>query len=220
MHRYIGIIKMCELFAGIPEDELTSVLHCLNAEVKSFKKGDTICSAGEFANSAGVVLSGRIYLESNDFLGNKSIVTEFVPGRCYGENYAFARNTDMPFNIVAKENSEILVFDMRRLSMPCIKDCNNHRLLTDNLLCTMATKHCELNNKITHLSRRSTREKLISYLSEQQNVQKSTLFTIPFNRQELADYLSVERSAMTKELTRMKNDGIIDFDGRTFKLKM
>ena len=120
----------------------------------------------------------------------------------------------------AKENSEILVFDMRRLSMPCIKDCNNHRLLTDNLLCTMATKHCELNNKITHLSRRSTREKLISYLSEQQNIQKSTIFTIPFNRQELADFLSVERSAMTKELTRMKNDGIIDFDGRTFKLKI
>lgn len=220
MHRYLSVIKMCELFAGIPEDELTSVLHCLNAEVKSFKKGDTVCCAGELQNSAGVVLSGRIYLESNDFLGNKSIVTEFVPGRCYGENYAFARNTEMPFNIVAKENSEILVFDMRRLAMPCIKDCNNHHLLTDNLLCTMAAKHCELNNKITHLSRRTTREKLISYLTEQKNVQKSTLFTIPFNRQELADYLSVERSAMTKELTRMKNDGIIDFDGRTFKLKI
>lgn len=220
MRKYIGIIKMCELFAGIDESELADVLGCLNAEVKSFRKGDTVCRAGEFANSAGVVLTGRIYLESNDFLGNKSIVTEFTPGRCFGESYAFAKNMTMPFNIVAKENSDILVFDMRRLAKPCVKDCLNHKMLTDNLLCSMAAKHCELNNKITHLSRRTTREKLISYLSEQANLQKTIIFTIPFNRQELADYLSVERSAMSKELTRMKNDGLIDFDGRTFKLKL
>lgn len=220
MHKYLPILKMCELFDGIDDGVLTDVLSCLNAEVKSFRKGDTVCRTGEFINSAGVVLKGRIYLESNDFLGNKSIVTEFTPGRCFGESYAFAKNLTMPFNIVAKENSDILVFDMRRLAAPCVKECMNHRLLTDNLLCSMAAKHCELNNKITHLSRRTTREKLISYLSEQANLQKTIIFTIPFNRQELADYLSVERSAMSKELARMKNDGLIDYDGRTFKLKI
>ncbi len=220
MRKHLPILKMCELFDGIDDNILTDVLTCLNAEVKSFRKGDTVCRAGEFVNSAGVVLTGRIYLESNDFLGNKSIVTEFTPGRCFGESYAFAKNLTMPFNIVAKENSDILVFDMRRLAAPCVKDCVNHRLLTDNLLCSMAAKHCELNNKITHLSRRTTREKLISYLSEQANLQKTIIFTIPFNRQELADYLSVERSAMSKELARMKNDGLIDYDGRTFKLKI
>ena len=220
MRKYFNILKMCELFDGIDDNLLANVLNCLNAEVKSFRKGDTVCRAGEFANSAGVVLTGRIYLESNDFLGNKSIVTEFIPGRCFGESYAFAKNMTMPFNIVAKENSDILVFDMRRLAAPCVNDCATHRLLTDNLLCSMAAKHCELNNKITHLSRRTTREKLISYLSEQANQQKTIIFTIPFNRQELADYLSVERSAMSKELARMKNDGLIDYDGRTFKLKI
>ena len=220
MRKYFNILKMCELFDGIDDNLLANVLNCLNAEVKSFRKGDTVCRAGEFANSAGVVLTGRIYLESNDFLGNKSIVTEFIPGRCFGESYAFAKNMTMPFNIVAKENSDILVFDMRRLAAPCANDCATHRLLTDNLLCSMAAKHCELNNKITHLSRRTTREKLISYLSEQANQQKTIIFTIPFNRQELADYLSVERSAMSKELARMKNDGLIDYDGRTFKLKI
>ena len=218
MRRYIGVIKMCELFSGIDDNELTDVLTCLNAEVKSFRKGDTVCRAGEFANSAGVVLTGRIYLESNDFLGNKSIVTEFTPGRCFGESYAFAKNVTMPFNIVAKENSDILVFDMRRLAAPCVKDCMNHRMLTDNLLCSMAAKHCELNNKITHLSRRTTREKLISYLSEQANLQKTIIFTIPFNRQELADYLSVDRSAMSNELCKMRDEGLIEFEKSCFKL--
>ena len=151
MRKYFNILKMCELFDGIDDNLLANVLNCLNAEVKSFRKGDTVCRAGEFANSAGVVLTGRIYLESNDFLGNKSIVTEFIPGRCFGESYAFAKNMTMPFNIVAKENSDILVFDMRRLAAPCVNDCATHRLLTDNLLCSMAAKHCELNNKITHL---------------------------------------------------------------------
>ena len=91
MHKYLPVIKMCELFDGIDEAVLTDVLTCLNAEVKSFRKGDTVCRAGEFANSAGVVLTGRIYLESNDFLGNKSIVTEFTPGRCFGESYALPK---------------------------------------------------------------------------------------------------------------------------------
>jgi CRP-like cAMP-binding protein len=219
MRKYLPIIKMCELFDGIDDNILADVLTCLNAEVKSFRKGDTVCRAGEFTNSAGVVLTGRIYLESNDFLGNKSIVTEFTPGRCFGESYAFAKNMTMPFNIVAKENSDILVFDMRRLAAPCVKDCMNHRLLTDNLLCSMAAKHCELNNKITHLSRRTTREKLISYLSEQANLQKTIIFTIPFNRQQLADFLSVDRSAMSNELCKMRDEGMIVFDKNNFQFQ-
>ncbi len=219
MSDYLNTVKNCELFADIPEDELPHLLNCLNAEIKSFSKGETVCFAGNLINSAGIVISGKIHLESNDFLGNTSIVSEFTAGRSYGENYAFAQNMQMPFNIVAKENSEILVFNIRKFTEPCIKDCSYHKILMANLVTSVATKSCELSNKISHLSKRTTREKLISYLSEQSQIQKSSLITLKFNRQELADYLSVERSAMTKELTRMKNDGLIDFDGRTFKLK-
>lgn len=219
MSDYLNTVKSCELFAGIPDSELPHLLKCLSAERKLFAKGETVCFAGSQINSAGIVLSGKIHLESNDFLGNTSIVSEFTEGRCYGENYAFALNTRMPFNIVAKENSEILVFNIKKFTEPCIKDCSYHKILMANLVTSIATKSCELSNKISHLSKRTTREKLISYLSEQSQLQKSTLFTLKFNRQELADYLSVERSAMTKELTRMKNDGLIDFDGRVFKLK-
>ncbi len=219
MSDYLNAVKNCELFANIPESELPHLLNCLSAEKKSFSKGETVCFAGSFVNSAGIVISGKIHLESNDFLGNTSIVSEFTPGRSYGENYAFAQDMQMPFNIVAKENSEILVFNIRKFTEPCIKDCSYHKILMANLVTSVATKSCELSNKISHLSKRTTREKLISYLSEQSQIQKSSLITLKFNRQELADYLSVERSAMTKELTRMKNDGLIDFDGRAFKLK-
>jgi len=218
MHKYLGLIKLCELFAGMSEADLERFLKCSKARVVPFEKGEVICLAGNSSNSAGVVLKGRVYLESNDFLGNKSIVSEFTPGRCFGENYAFSPSNELPFNIVAKENSEILIFDIHRLVSPCEKNCSCHQRLTQNLLCTMAEKHCEMNEKISHLTKRSTREKLISYLSEQSKKQKSATVTVPFNRQELADYLAVERSAMSKELSRMKNDGIIDFKGNVFML--
>lgn len=220
MHKYLNIIKICELFSGITEDELWRFLTCSKARVVKFEKGEVVCMAGAQANSAGVVLSGRIYLESNDFLGNKSIVAEFTQGRCFGENYAFALSTELPFNIVAKENSEILIFDIKRLTTPCEKQCECHQYLTGNLLKTMAKKHCELNDKISHLTKRSTREKLISYLSEQSKRQKSLSVTIPFNRQELADYLAVERSAMSKELARMQKEGIIEYKGNHFVLNV
>lgn len=219
MSDYLNTVKNCELFAGIPDSELPHLLNCLSAERKLFKKGETVCFAGSLTNSAGIVLSGKIHLESNDFLGNTSIVSEFTAGRCYGENYAFAQDTQMPFNLVAKEDSDILVFNIKKFTEPCIKDCSYHKILMANLVTSIATKSCELSNKISHLSKRTTREKLISYLSEQSQIQKSSMVTLKFSRQELADYLSVERSAMTKELTRMKNDGLIDFDGRVFKLK-
>ncbi len=220
MHKYLNIIKVCELFSGMEENEIVRFLKCSKAKVVKYDKSEIICLAGNSANSAGVVLSGRIYLESNDFLGNKSIVSEFTAGRCFGENYAFAPTNELPFNIVAKEKSEILFFDIHRLINPCEKNCSCHIKLTKNLLSSLAEKHCEMNEKITHLTKRSTREKLTSYLSEQSKKQKSATVTIPFNRQELADYLSVERSAMSKELSRMKNDGIIDFKGNEFKLKI
>lgn len=220
MHKYLGLIKLCELFAGMSEADLERFLKCSKARVVPFEKGEAICLAGNNSNSAGVVLKGRIYLESNDFLGNKSIVSEFTPGRCFGENYAFSPISELPFNIVAKENSEILLFDIHRLVSPCEKNCSCHQRLTQNLLCAMAEKHCEMNEKISHLTKRSTREKLISYLSEQSKKQKSATVTVPFNRQELADYLAVERSAMSKELSRMKSDGIIDYKGNVFKLEI
>lgn len=220
MHKHINIIRMCELFSGLSETELIRFLNCSKSRVVKFEKGETVFMAGGEANNAGVVLSGRVYLENNDFLGNKSIVTEFTQGRCFGESYAFAPITELPFNIVAKENSEILIFDIKRLTNPCEKRCVCHEYLTNNLLRTMAKKHCELNDKISHLTKRSTREKLISYLSEQSKKQKSLSVNVPFNRQELADYLAVERSAMSKELARMQKEGIIEYKGNHFILKI
>ncbi len=220
MQKYMATIRLCELFKGIDDDTLSNILTCLNAEIKSFSKGERIISAGETTEYAGVVISGKIHLENHDFLGNKSIVSEFLPGRTFCESYAFPGAGEVPFNVVAQENCSILLFNMRTLAIPCAKDCSRHRKLTQNLLQCMAGKHCEMNEKINHLTKRTTREKLISYLSEQAKKQKSTVVSVPFNRQELADYLAVERSAMSRELTKMKNDGIIDFKGNTFKLNI
>lgn len=218
MEQYMDAIRLCELFIGIPEEDIPALLKCMHAQVRHYEKDDVICREGERRNATGVVLSGRIYMESNDFLGNNSIVAEYTAGRCYGESYAFAGNAPALFRVVAREPSEILVFELCQYAMACTHSCNSHKRMTENLIAALAEKSMELSSKIHYLSRRTTREKLIAYLSDQSKRQRSRTVTIPFNRQELADYLAVDRSAMSKELSRMRGDGLIDCRGRVFTL--
>jgi len=209
-----------ELFFGIPVEDVEHMITCLDGKKKIYHAAQTVWRAGEKITQVGIILSGKVYLESCDFWGNKSIITEYVSGNSFGEAYALAKNDCQVFDAVAKEDSEILFLDIARLTSPCQKACSGHKLLIENLLSTVATKARELSDKMNHICKRTTREKLISYLSGEARKQRSPIIHIPFNRQELADYLSVERCAMSKELHKMKRDGLIDFNGSEFVLKM
>lgn len=214
------IIMNTELFSDIPREKVKSMFVCLDSSQKSFSAGQTVWEAGKRVTQVGIILSGKLYTESCDVWGNKSIITEYVAGSSFGEAYALAKNDAPVFDVVAKEDTDVVFLDIKRMSTPCSKGCAEHTLLIQNLLSSVASKSRELEFKINHICKRTTRDKLLSYLSGQAKKHGSLTFSIPFNRHELADYLCVERCAMSKELHRMKRDGLVDFTGSKFELRL
>lgn len=216
---FIPSLKRSELFANISETDIEQMLVCFNAVKKKYSEGQIIFNAGDKINQMGIVLSGRVYMESNDITGNKSIIRELVIGEILGELYALSKNGRLIFDAVAHEDAELLFVDVDKVMTPCARACTRHLTTMKNLLTELAGKACNLDRKLCHMSMRTTREKLMSYLTEESRRQNSSCVKIPFNRQELADYLCVERSAMSKELHRMKRDGLVDFEGNVFSIK-
>ncbi len=219
MKNICEVLAKTQLFSEIPSDKIKSMTECLACVKKRFKAGETIWTAGQKVSQVGIVIRGRVYSVSCDFWGNTSIISEYASGTSFGEAYALSKN-DLPvFDVVAKEDTDVVFIEIQRILTPCCNNCPEHRYLIENLLSTVAEKARELETKINHICARTTRDKLLSYLSSESRRCACANFTIPFNRQELADYLSVERCAMSKELHKMKRDGLVDFSGRNFVLK-
>lgn len=219
MKKYIGILKKCILFKGVGEDELLSMLSCLDARVVDTSKGEYIFSEGEAAKYVGIVLSGEAQIIREDFFGNRTIVAAIVPGELFGESFACAEVDELPVSVVASEKSEIMLIDCKRIITTCGSACRFHNMIIHNLLQVLAAKNLAFNKKIEITSKRTTRDKLMTYLLSQAKAHGSSSFEIPFDRQELADYLGVERSAMSKEIGRMKDDGLIECERSWFKVK-
>lgn len=218
MKKYIGILKKCILFKGVGEEDLLSMLSCLDARVIDAKKGEYVFSEGEAARYVGIVLSGEAQIIRDDFFGNRTIVAAIMPGELFGESFACAEIEELPVSVVASENSKIMLMDCKRIITTCGSTCEFHNMIIHNLLQVLATKNLAFNKKIEITSKRTTRDKLMTYLMSQAKLHGSSSFEIPFDRQELADYLGVERSAMSKEISRMKDDGLIECERSKFKI--
>ncbi|MDD4796438.1 MAG: Crp/Fnr family transcriptional regulator [Eubacteriales bacterium] len=211
-------LRSCRLFADIAPDDLQTLLHCLAARRVICPKNSFILSAGDAAGHMGVVLSGSAQVMKEDFWGNRSILTHLCPGELFGESFSCAGIDRIPVNVVAVEKTEVLLVDYRKIFTTCTSACAFHNQLIRNMVKILADKNILLTQKMEHITQRTTREKLLSYLSSQAQRAGSNTFTIPFNRQELADYLSVDRSAMSGELGRMRDEGIVRFDRSLFRL--
>ena len=196
-----SILGRSPLFRGIPAGDFGVLLEHLKAETRSYKKGDLICHAGEHTNALGIVLTGSVTIESDDIFGNRSVLDKVGPGQVFAETYACVPNDPMLVNVAAAEN------------------CRHHGKLIENLLLVSAQKNLSLSRRIFHTAPKTIRGRLISYLSFQAIRENSDSFTIPFNRQQLADYLSVDRSALSKEMGKMRDEGILNFSKNHFELK-
>ena len=157
-------------------------------------------------------------MQKDDFWGNRSILGEIVPGEMFGEAYVAPESGAILNDVVAVEDSAVILFDVRRILTTCSAACRFHGLVVQNMFFAISEKNRKLVQKLAHMSQRSTREKLISYLSEEAKRHKSDSFTIPFNRQQLADFLSVDRSAMSNELSKMRKEGLLELRGSHFDL--
>lgn len=219
MKQYLSLLKKSKLFQGIKEEDLGSMLDCLSAVTRRYQKGEYIFSRGERIDSVALLLEGSIHIRKEDYWGNLSILSEISEGELFGEVYACLGGDEIQNDAVAVRPAKVLFLDVRRLLTMCPSACPFHVRLIKNLLSVLAQKNKMLTQKLEHMSKRTTREKLLSYLSEQSQRAGSPVFDIPFNRQQLADFLSVDRSAMSAELCRMRDEGILSFDRNHFTLK-
>ena len=213
------LLSNSKLFKGMSEEEIKTMLSCLGAVTKKYKRGEDIYRVGESIQLFGMVVEGGVNIESDDLWGNKSILSHIEPGFIFGETYASIPGEALLVNAVATENTEILFLNAYRVLETCPNTCGHHEKLIKNLLRISAQKNLMLSRRILHTSSKSIRGRLLAYFSDQAKLSGSYKFTIPFNRQQLADYLNVDRSAMSNELSKMKNDGIIEIDKNTFTLK-
>lgn len=218
MKKYINILKRTKLFAGIGEDEIETMLNCLGATLKTYKKGEYVLRAGEFPSSLTVLVGGKLHIQKDDYWGNRSIINIIEIGEMFGEAYAAPNSGAILNDVVAVEDSAVMFLDMHRILNVCPSACKFHSLTVSNLFFTISEKNRKLVSKLGIISKRSTREKLIAYLSEQAKKQNKSAFEIPFNRQQLADYLSVDRSAMSSELCKMRDEGMLEFEKNRFVL--
>ena len=218
MKKYQDLFMHTDLFRGITESELTAMLNCLSAEPRMYQKGEVVFRRGEHIASVALLLQGCIHIQKEDFWGNLSILSVISEGDVFGEVYACLDNGEILNNAVAVRQSEVLFLDISRIITMCPSGCRFHGRLIRNLLSVIAAKNKILTQKLEHMSRRTTREKLLSYLSEQSQRAGTPSFEIPLNRQQLADYLSVDRSAMSNELFKMRDEGILTFEKNRFIL--
>lgn len=206
------------LFQGMAEAEAKAVLHCLQGVCRSYQKGEAVYRAGDRATALGLLLSGSVHIESGDAWGNRTILSSVGPGQVFAETYACVQQMPLMVDVVAAENCEILFLQIEKVLTTCPDTCGYHARLLRNLLSVLALKNLNLTHKIFHTSPKSIREKLSSYLSFQAVRQGSRRFQIPFNRQQLADYLGVDRSALSNTLRKMQQEGLLMFEKNAFCL--
>lgn len=218
MKQYIPILKQTKLFSGVGDDEISSMLSCLGATLRVYKKGEFVLRQGERLSEIMVLAEGNLHIQSDDYWGNRSILGEICAGEMFGEAYAAPESGALLNDVAAVTDSAVVCFDVKRILTSCSSACRFHTIVVQNLFFAISEKNRKLVQKLGVLSKRSTREKLISYLSEQSKRQNSASFSIPFNRQQLADFLSVDRSAMSNELCKMRDEGLIRFEKNRFVL--
>ena len=206
MDKYLQIIASASLFRGIAKTEIAAVLQNLDAQLRVYPRNSFIWQLGE-----------QVHILREDYWGRQNILAQLGCGHLFGEVYACLRQVPLTVSVAAPNGATVIFLDIKRLLAGSARSEAENRLL-HNLLLLMAERNLFLTQKMEYLTKRTTREKLLAYLSEQARLQQSNKLTIPFNRQQLADFLAVDRSAMSGELSKMQADGLIRYKKNNFEL--
>ena len=218
MEKYLDLLETIPLFRGITRDDIPVILNRLQATTSDFEKGEYIRSEGDAADFIGIVLEGEIHVLQDDYYGNRNLNFSFQAGDMFAEAFACAGASELPVDILATGKAKILFLNRDMLFGECSKTCEFHSVLIQNLLKIVACKNMLLNQKLSYSSHKTTGEKIMAYLSDQAKLHHSSEFTIPFDRQGLADYLGVERSAMSAEISKLQKQGKLITRRSYFKL--
>ncbi|WP_434309409.1 Crp/Fnr family transcriptional regulator [Hominifimenecus sp. rT4P-3] len=211
-------ISKTALFRGCSEEDVQKMAKHLDFKTVCYKKGTTIYEEGNITTNIGLVLSGSVQIGHDDFWGNQSILSIVKAGGVFAEAYACIPEEPLMIRVAANENCEILFINVPKLFLPCTA-CGVQNRLIQNLLTISAQKNLQLSKRSLHTSPKTIRGRLLSYFSQLISEQGSSKIVIPFDRQQLADYLNLDRSALSKELGKMKQDGLIDYRKNVFEIK-
>ena len=218
MKKYMPVLGNCPLFAHIAAADLPGLMNCMGATEKAYSKKETILAEGAAAHSIGILLSGSAQIVQIDYYGNRSILGTLAPGDLFAETIACAGVKEIPVNVIASENCTVVFISCERVLHSCSSACSFHRQLLSNLMSILANKNIQFHQKIEIASKRTTREKLMTYLMQQAKRCGSSSFDIPFTRQELADYLQVDRSGLSVQISQLQKEGLIETSRKHFRL--
>ena len=218
MKKYLKILKKCRLFFGIEDSDLLRMLECMGARVEVFQKRYTVFAEGSPAKYIGIVLSGSVQTVRVDFYGNRSIVGNMGAGEIFGEAFACAETEELPVSVIANEESEIMLLVRDHFLHTCSNNCLFHRQIIFNLMQDIAKKSITFHKKLEIVSKRTTRDKLMTYLALRAREVGSDSFDVPFDRQELADFLEVDRSGLSAEIGTLRKEGILESTKNHFRL--
>lgn len=218
MDKYMKTLQKSALFAGIEPNDISSLLCCIGANIVHYNKGNYVLRQGDHINDIALLLDGILHIQNDDFWGNRSILRDVSAGEIFGEAYIQSGSTPIINDVVAVENCTIMFLNAGKILSSCSSACCFHTQVIQNMFFIISQKNRILVQKLSHLAKRSTREKLLSYLSQESIRQNNSNIIIPFNRQQLADFLAVDRSAMSNELCKMRDEGLITFHKNSFNL--
>ena len=205
MKKYLPILRNSPFFKGLTDNEILSILHCVNATIISKERNSYVFRAGDSTEVMGLVLSGCVLVIQEDLWGHRNILSKCHTGDFFGEPYAASPGAVLNISVIADEDCEIISLNVQRLLVSCPTACEHHQKLI-------------LNDKITHVGKRTTRDKLLSYLSAESIRHSSLSFDIPFDRQQLADYLCIDRAAMSTEISKLQKEGYLKTNRKHFEL--
>lgn len=220
MKNFLSVLSRSRLFSGISENELAAMLSCLDTKTADFPKEAFVLHVGDKVSSIGVVLSGSVLIVQDDIWGNRNILSKVRAGQTFATAFACAPDFTLNVDVIAETNVCIMFLDINRIMNVCPSACAHHNRIIRNILGELAEKNLRFSEKLGHMGQRTTRTKVMSYLSAEAKRLGAYEFDIPFSRQQLADYLGVERSGLSSELGKMRDEGLIDFHKSHFVLKV
>ena len=207
-----------QLFAGIRKEDMAGMLGCIGYHIRSYSKGEIVAFEAEIIDHVGVVLKGKVDMLKEDLWGNRTMLVRVGRNEVFGETFACGEDALSTVTFAAAEDTQVLFLSFCRVMHTCTHACVFHQTLIENMVRIIARKNRELMRKVEVVSKKSLREKILAYLSIQAQQQNGKIFDIPLGRMELAEYLCADRSALTRELAKMREEGIIDYHRNTFKI--
>lgn len=218
MKKDFELMKKCPLFGNMEDNELNDILKSPHIKIQDFSKNHTVIAEGSNADHVGIVLSGTVQIVRNDYYGNRSIIALINSPQIFAEVFVFSETETMPVSVVSVTDSRIMLIKLKDILNKNSDRNLFYTKLTSNLLRLVTEKNLKLNEKIEIISKRTTREKILAFLMSQAKLNGSDCFTIPYDRQALADFLEVDRSAMSAEISKLRAEGIIESKRSQFRL--